>query len=58
MEILSEFRSELEEEGHLKPNETLGTDDETLMLGYFVLDFFLSWFIWPKDLVTLLLTFF
>jgi len=31
MEILREFRSELEEEGHLKPNETLGTDDETLI---------------------------
>lgn len=31
VEILQEFRTELEREGHLKPDETLGTDDETLM---------------------------
>ncbi|EFP89026.2 uncharacterized protein PGTG_14867, partial [Puccinia graminis f. sp. tritici CRL 75-36-700-3] len=31
IEILKAFRSELEEEGHLKPSETLGTDDETLI---------------------------
>lgn len=30
-EILEAFRSELEAEGHLKPDETLGTDDETLI---------------------------
>lgn len=31
VEILQEFRTELEREGHLKPDETLGTDDETLI---------------------------
>jgi hypothetical protein len=42
IEILKAFRAELEEEGHLKPTETLGTDDETLMLGYFVFVFFFN----------------
>ncbi|POW07376.1 hypothetical protein PSTT_08336, partial [Puccinia striiformis] len=31
IDILKEFRAELEREGHLKPSETLGTDDETLI---------------------------
>ncbi|OAV99296.1 hypothetical protein, variant [Puccinia triticina 1-1 BBBD Race 1] len=31
VEILKAFRAELEGEGHLKPTETLGTDDETLI---------------------------
>lgn len=30
-EILSEFRRQIEEEGKLKPGDSIGTDDDTLL---------------------------
>lgn len=35
--ILAEFRRQVEDEGILKPGDTVGTDDQTLLYGYFLL---------------------